>query len=466
LTPPGKPRAPGPATETLDVGDAGGVRPVARVPRLLVVWAMNRDAVGRGVTLTPGVPLTLGRLSDIGGAVLDDASASREHATVTAGDGAAELRDLGSKNGTTVLSGRVRTARLAPGDLFQIGRTFFQLELADPDELGAEPFRGIGDFVGIGGAARRTAEAIRRAGGHGRSVLLEGPTGAGKDVVAREIHRASGRAGAYIAVNCATLERELAAAELFGHVRGAFTGAARTTGGLFGAADGGTLFLDEVGTLPLDIQPKLLRALQEGQVRRVGDDVETSVDVRVVAATNVSLSGLATVGEFRLDLRARLAATRIELASLAERREDIPVLVDAFLRRGNHAGVAPSPRLLWALVAARWPLNVRGLQHVVLAGGDEIVRDVLDLSPGVEAALRDEEAGAAPEPAREVASVARPEAEELTARLTAAKGNVREVARSYGVHRNQLYRWLAHHGIDPKAFRTGAPDAPDPPEDD
>jgi DNA-binding NtrC family response regulator len=453
--------ASGPATETLDVGDRRSRR-TPRLARLLVVWSPNREVIGRSLPLARGVAVTLGRAARIDGVVLDDASASREHATVTlADDSSAAVADLGSKNGTWVAAGRVTTARLQPGELVQVGRTFLQLDFA----ASLERFCGHGDFVGVGEAARRIAEAIARAGGHGRAVLIEGPTGAGKEVVAREIHRASKRPGPYVAVNCATLERELAAAELFGHAKGAYTGAARARPGLFGAADGGTLFLDEVGTLPPDIQPKLLRALQEGRVRRVGDEAESAVDVRVVAATNVALAALADIGEFRVDLRARLAATRIELPALAARREDIPVLVDAFLQRQGLTTLTATPRLLWALLAARWPLNVRGLQNVVLTAADEVEGELLDLGPPVEAALRDEEQGAAPSPAASppepVASArepaegsTRPDAAELEARLVAARGNIREVARSYGVHRNQLYRWLTHHGLDPKRYRS------------
>jgi DNA-binding NtrC family response regulator len=446
---PSKPAKPE-ATETLDSTGTGRPRASPRTPRVLVVASPRAELIGHSVKLQREQPLVLGRGSELDGLALEDGSASREHARLQLTAAGLELVDLQSKNGTFVGGERIGSVRLREGELFQLGRTFFHFGFAES----LEPFRGLGDWVGAGEATRRVCTTIVRAAGHGRPVLLEGPTGAGKEVAARELHRASRRPGPFIAVNCATLSRELAAAELFGHPRGAFTGAERSTPGLFGAAHGGTLFLDEMGTLPLELQPQLLRALQEGKIRRVGEESERDVDVRVVAASNVSLAGLSRVGEFRDDLRARLSASRIELPGLDERREDMAMLVEALLRRTGRPETGVTPRLLWALLASRWPLNVRGLQNVVLAGVDALPGDKpLDLTPQLEEALRDQQGEESEDP-RHAAARGRPEKDELIARLRESNGNLRELAKALGVHRTQLYRWLAQHELDPKAYRS------------
>src|SRR5262249_28245889 len=156
-----------------------------------------------------------------------------------------------------------------------------------------------------------------------RPVLIVGPTGAGKELVARAVHRRSGRQGPFVALNCSTLSRELAEAELFGHTKGAYTGADRDRPGLFRSAQGGTVFLDEIGTLPLELQRKLLRVLQERAVRAVGASREEKIDVRIVAATNERLAERVRSGHFREDLYARLLGARVSVPSLEERREDI-----------------------------------------------------------------------------------------------------------------------------------------------
>jgi DNA-binding NtrC family response regulator len=226
-------------------------------------------------------------------------------------------------------------------------------------------------LVGVSAAVQRLRAFIPRAGAVQVPVLVEGESGVGKELVARAIHAASGRRhGPYIAVNCAALSDELADAELFGHVRGAFTGAALDRRGLLEEAHGGTLFLDEVAELSPRAQAKLLRALQEGEVRRVGENAMRAVDLRVVSATNRPLRDEAAAGRFRHDLRFRLDVVRVVVPPLRDRRDDIPVLVDHFwrvtmqrLRRS--ARLARS--LVEALVAYDWPGNARELQNTVTA---------------------------------------------------------------------------------------------------
>lgn len=221
-------------------------------------------------------------------------------------------------------------------------------------------------FVGTSGAMRALLELINKVARSPLPVLISGETGTGKELVARAVHAASGR-GAFVAVNCAALPEHLLESELFGHERGAFTGADRTRPGLFEAADGGTLFLDEVGDLPSPLQPKLLRALEEGEIRRVGATRPTTVDVRVVTATNRDLDEEVAGGRFREDLYWRLNGLGLHVAPLRERSADIPLLADHFLDR---IAADPAQRSRFTsetmalMVAYPWPGNVRELRAV------------------------------------------------------------------------------------------------------
>jgi transcriptional regulator with GAF, ATPase, and Fis domain len=202
------------------------------------------------------------------------------------------------------------------------------------------------------------------------SVLLLGESGTGKELVAREVHRRSKRAGRpLVKVNCAAVPRELYESEFFGHARGAFTGALRDRAGRFELADGGTLFLDEVGEIPLELQAKLLRVIQEGELERVGEERTREVDVRLIAATNRDLRSEAEAGRFRQDLYYRLSVFPIELPPLRKRAEDIPLLAEHFLALGARKLGRPKPRLTLAnaqqLRRYSWPGNVRELQHVI-----------------------------------------------------------------------------------------------------
>ena len=239
------------------------------------------------------------------------------------------------------------------------------------------------NIVGTSEALRDVLRQVRKVAPLKTTVLLTGESGTGKELVARALHELSPRAAApFVAVNCGAIPAELIESELFGHVRGAFTDASRDKKGLVAEADGGTLFLDEIGELPAALQVKLLRFLQEEEVRRVGDTRSEKVDVRIVAATARDLARAVQEGEFREDLFYRLNVIGIRLPPLRERPDDVPPLVAHFLakhrplRRGAPiSGVAPEA--MEALVAHRWPGNVRELEHVleravVLAEGDEI----------------------------------------------------------------------------------------------
>jgi two-component system response regulator AtoC len=251
--------------------------------------------------------------------------------------------------------------------------------------------RGPGGIVGHSASLQLVLSVARKAARHPSTVLITGASGTGKELVARLIHDESPRAARpFVAVNCGAIPEQLLESELFGHSKGAFTGATEARKGLFETATGGTLFLDEIGELPVALQVKLLRALQEGEIRRVGDSAPITVDVRVVAATARDLEAEVASGGFRADLFYRLNVVRVQLPSLRERREDLPHLVTHFTAVFNAKlglrinGVTPSAMRL--LLEYAWPGNVRELENVieramVLAEGDVI--DVQHLSAGI-----------------------------------------------------------------------------------
>src|SRR5918998_2838651 len=270
-----------------------------------------------------------------------------------------------------------------------IERERLQREVAQlRDELTAIRGDGVAEgIVGEGEALRSVLDLARKVARHPSTVLISGESGTGKELVARLVHRASPRAAApFVAVNCGAIPEALLESELFGHAKGAFTGATAERLGLFEEADGGTLFLDEIGELPAALQVKLLRALQEGEVRRVGDNQPRTVDVRVVAATSRDLEAETAAGRFRSDLYYRINVVHLHLPPLRERREDIPDLVrhflDAYNRRFGLAVRRVSPEAMRMLMDYPWPGNVRELENVVeralvLADGPEVVAEHL-----------------------------------------------------------------------------------------
>jgi len=297
-------------------------------------------------------------------------------------------------------------------------------------------------------------ELVERAAEFKSTVLLTGESGTGKEVLARAIHAQSPRRGeAFVAVNCAAIPENLLESELFGHARGAFTGADRARRGLFVEADGGTLFLDEIGELPLALQAKLLRALQEEEVRPVGESKPRHVDVRVLAATARDLEGEVRSGRFREDLFYRLDVLRVRVPPLRERREDIPLLVDHFLASFAAALGKPVRELaddaLAKLVAYPWPGNVRELENVIeraviLVRGERI--GTRDLPPNVTAPAREAPPGGAADfSLREARRACETQAIERA--LAATNGNRTHAARLLGIsHRALLYK-LKEYGL-------------------
>jgi DNA-binding NtrC family response regulator len=316
------------------------------------------------------------------------------------------------------------------------------------------------DLVGASPAMRGVYRLVQRAAPTRATVLVTGESGTGKELVARALHAAGPRARRpFVALNCAALPAELAEAELFGHVRGAFTGAVHDRAGLFEAADGGTLFLDEIGDMPLGLQAKLLRVLEAGEVTRVGATRPVAVDVRVVAATHRGLDALVAAGRFRDDLRYRVAVLTVELPPLRERREDVPALAAHFLAHFAERHAVP-PRPLAddarrALLAHDWPGNVRELRNAIerallLADGDAIAAADLPAEVrGSTAPLRPAEAAAADLPFVEARRRALDAFDRafLAAALERHGGNVSAAARVLGLHRPSLQKLIARLGL-------------------
>ena len=336
-------------------------------------------------------------------------------------------------------------------------------------ELQRSAAQGGGAILGTGPAMSRLRQEIALVARSDLAVLITGETGVGKELVARQIHDTSARADeALIHVNCAALPVSIAESELFGHVSGAFTGASKDRAGKFEIADGGTLFLDEIGELPLELQPKLLRALQQGEIQRVGSDRVHRVDVRVIAATNRNLEHEVREGRFRADLYHRLAVFPLRVPPLRERREDIPLLAshfaDSAARRIGVARVRIDPVARTRLVDSDWPGNVRELENVIARAvlraaaassngiaPQEMVTIApahLDLTPAsADAQLPSSDAHpeASDRPLRD--QVLEFERRIITEAIARHDGNWAAAARTLGMHRSNLHHLATRLGL-------------------
>jgi len=330
-------------------------------------------------------------------------------------------------------------------------RRRLQARVADLQQQLAERYR-FGNIIGKSKPMQELFRILERVARSSATVLIVGRTGTGKELVARAIHYNSPRAnGPFVDINCGALPADLLESELFGHVRGAFTGATESRPGLFEAAHGGTLFLDEVDALKPDLQVKLLRALQEKVVRRVGGRENISVDVRIIAATNRDLEEAVRRGEFREDLYYRLNVVTISLPELRERREDIPLLVEHFLTRYAAQNGEPvrrfSPEAMRLLMSYSWPGNVRELQNAVeyaLTMSSAPILTIRDLPPHI-SGIAPLERSALPE--REPRTLAEVEKRHILRVLEEVGGNHAKAAEILGIDRRTLYRKLQKYGV-------------------
>jgi DNA-binding NtrC family response regulator len=390
--------------------------------------------------------LAIGSAPD-SGLPLHDPTVSSRHAEVLVEARGYVIRDLGSKNGVLLHGWPIERAPLCDRMQLRLGRSTLQVRalglrdaipLVTPGTFGALVAHSVKMRAAVATLAQLAASDV--------TVLLEGETGAGKEVAARALHDLGARARAPFCVfDCGAVAPALIAAELFGHERGAFSGADAARAGLFEQAEGGTLFCDEIGELPLDLQPMLLRAIETRSIRRVGGAGERRCDVRVVAATNRNLEEEVRAGRFRKDLFYRLAVARLRLPPLRERPEDIPVLARHF---AAELGVVLPVELGAVLSSHGWPGNVRELRNVIarLAAQPASLGELLPAAGGARDPLFD---GARLRPLSEARGQAGDEFERryLTEALARADGNISAAAELAGVSRQLFTKLVAKHGL-------------------
>ena len=394
---------------------------------------------------------------------LTDGTVSRQHAEISVRSQRYVVRDLGSTNGTRVNGVSIAKAYLEPGAHIAVGEselrfdsesTWVAVRLSASDELG--------DMYGSSSIMRAVFGVLERVAPTDLSCLLLGETGTGKDAAARAIHaRSERRDHPFVVLDCAALSGELADSDIFGHRRGAFTGAEQARAGAFERARGGTVFLDEVGELQLDLQPKLLRVLERGEVRRLGDSTPIHVDFRVVAATHRDLEAMVESGGFRQDLYHRLAEVTVHLPALRERLEDLPELAARMLREAHpDPALALSRDAIEYLVLRPWPGNVRELRNVLrrvsalhtdstvdraalMRSGEPLRENALTDAPPVPVAVRDDLPIG---PARDhwLAVLEQRYMERVYA---LCGGDLDAISDHIALHRKSVLRLLRRHGV-------------------
>ncbi len=419
------------------------------------------ESVAIGRSRARGVRRDLGKGTL--GILLPDPWTSSRHAELLRQGAAWHIEDRGSRNGVRVNGHLVEAARLSDGDLIELGHTLLLYRQDGGSLLGHEglDFSPSTDAEDASGLLTLSSELSRELGkawdlaSSDLPLLIQGESGTGKEVLARALAGRSHRRGLFVGVNCGAIPPSLVESELFGHVKGAFTGAESNHDGLFRSAHRGTLFLDEIGDLELGAQAALLRVLQEREVRPVGSARAVPVDVRLLSATHRDLDELVGRGAFRADLLSRLSGFRLRLPPLRERREDIGLLVSRLLRaRGAELG----PELRFEPEAARrlfryhWPLNIRELENCLRAAsvlarggaiGDEHLSEQLRRAPS--------EPG--PSAPLELSGPQQTQRDELIQLFRDHRGNVSAVARHLGKARTQVQRWLRRYQLDPRDYQ-------------
>ncbi len=386
---------------------------------------------------------------------------SSNHAVVRAVGGAWIVEDAASRNGTFVNGVRVTHHVLREGDVLETGRVYLRVRgapavdgpmLRDVDAGRTEHTFGLQTLLPE--LDESHSALVRVARTSTVPILLLGPTGSGKEVLAGEVHAQSKRAGPFIAVNCGALPATLVESLLFGHVKGAFSGAARDEVGFVRSADGGTLFLDEIGDLPAASQAALLRVLQEHEVIPVGATRALAVDLRVVAATHRPLDALADGSTFRSDLLARLRGYTHRLPALRDRREDLGIILADILAHvaGDRAArLTLTPEAARALLGYSWPLNIRELHQAMASAVALVTDDIIDAKH-----LPPELFAPPPAAVTEPSTPSQDDAlrDQVIALLHEHKGNVTAVARAMGKAPAQIHRWMRRFEIEPDVYRA------------
>ncbi|HEX3902264.1 MAG TPA: sigma 54-interacting transcriptional regulator [Polyangia bacterium] len=449
---------------------AAAARATSAGPSTALVWLFPM-AVGAPLRLQgEGPELTIGR-DEACDVHLTGNDVSRRHAVLRRGPEAtgATIADLGSRNGVRVNGRLVAEAPIGPGDVIRLGG-WVGIVTESP-----APFEEIAPGLWGGGALQAALAPLRQAAVSDLPIVLEGETGCGKEVVSRALHRWSGRSGPLCAVNCAALPEGLAEGELFGYRRGAFTGADRASPGYFRGADGGTLLLDEVSDLPLALQAKLLRVLEERAVQPLGETQPVPIDVRVVVAGQQPLMEVMRAGRFRADLLARLDGLTVRLPPLRARREDVlPMFARLLAAHGKGQPPAVDVELAERLCLHDWPFNVRELvllaKRLLTLYGSEgtlhaghlpkrIVESGLDpAAPGAAGKPADSTpptSSASPRPISEPV-----ELPALVVALRASGGNVARAASILGISRQRAYRLMDGQSVDLEALRGEPEKAP------
>ncbi len=377
--------------------------------------------------------------------ILTDGTVSRYHCKIVVDKSGFELRDLESTNGTTLGGYRVSVGFVEPNAAIGVGHTLLRFDVTNHEVIEAlSDQTRLGEVIGDSAAMRRLFFMLDRAIAADTVVLLEGETGTGKTLIAETLHSSGPRAARpFVVIDCGAVTPSLIESELFGHERGAFTGAVDAKQGMFEAANGGTVFLDEIGELPLELQPKLLRVLESKSVTRIGTTRSTKLDVRIIAATNRDLRTEVNRGMFRSDLLYRISTLRVRVPPLRDRLEDVALLVDRFYREFSGIDGAPPSELLMAAMRHRWPGNVRELRSYIerscLLGSAALPDDAPGAQPAnpTVASFRDAKAKATDEW----------EAGWLSQLLAMYGGNISRAARAAKMDRNHLRDLLARHKI-------------------
>jgi DNA-binding NtrC family response regulator len=401
------------------------------------------EGQARSVTLS-GSPLSIGK-SRSAGLRVDDPHVSRIHAQVTLTTQGVLIEDLGSSNGTFVNGAAIDRAVVTHDAVITVGKSDLRLVVGPSQERAS--------FAGAIGSSEQMAHVfavLQKLAGTEVTVTLIGETGTGKDVLARALHRGSARHEAPFEVfDCGAVAPNLVESDLFGHQKGAFTGALDDREGIFERADRGTVFLDEIGELPLELQPRLLRVLEQRQVQRVGGDRAIGVDVRVVAATNRDLEEEVEAGRFRRDLYFRLNAAVVHVPPLRERLDDLPALVELFVAESGRP-LQVAPETLETLRAYDWPGNVRELKNVVtsaaaLADGATLEpRHLLFFKRRGGASRGDETLDRLPLAGRTLEMLERAAIKQT---LGETGGNKSKAARVLGIAASTLYEKIKKYGL-------------------